>query len=83
MLDGFDWNWPVQLDRRQHQQVFTLEFLARKERVVSVGPVGVDKTMLAQFLGSASVRDEVRRAHGWGSATICCSALQACSTTAA
>jgi len=39
-LDGFDWTSPVQLDRRQLQQVFTLEFLARKEHVVFVGPVG-------------------------------------------
>ena len=47
-LDGFD--------RRQLQQVFSLEFLARKEHVVFVGPVGVGKTMLAQSLGSTSVR---------------------------
>ena len=39
-LDGFDWTSPVQLDRRQLQQVFTLEFLARKEHVVFVGPEG-------------------------------------------
>ena len=38
-LDGFDWASPVQLDRRQLQQVFTLEFLMRKEHVVFVGPV--------------------------------------------
>jgi len=55
-LDGFDWTSPVQLDRRQLQQVFSLEFLARKEHVVFVGPVGVGKSMLAQCLGSASVR---------------------------
>ncbi|TME23438.1 MAG: ATP-binding protein [Chloroflexi bacterium] len=55
-LDGFDWTSPVQLDRRQLQQVFSLEFLARKEHVVFVGPVGVGKTMLAQSLGSTSVR---------------------------
>ena len=55
-LDGFDWNSPVQLDRRQLQQVFTLEFLARKEHTVFVGPVGVGKTLLAQCLGSAAVR---------------------------
>ena len=34
-LDGFDWTSPVQLDRRQLQQVFTLEFLARKEHAPS------------------------------------------------
>ena len=55
-LDAVDWSSPVQLDRRQLQHVFTLEFLARKEHVVFVGPVGVGKTMLAQCLGTASVR---------------------------
>lgn len=55
-LDTFDWSSPVHVDRCQLQHVFTLEFLARKEHVVFVGPVGVGKTLLAQCLGSASVR---------------------------
>ena len=55
-LDGFDWTSPVQLDRRQLQHVFTLEFLARKEHCIFVGPVGVGKTLLAQCLGSTAVR---------------------------
>lgn len=49
-LDGFDWASPVQLDRRQLQQVFTLEFLARKEHVVFVGPVDIP----AHYLSSCS-----------------------------
>jgi DNA replication protein DnaC len=55
-LDDVDWASPVALDRRQLQQLFTLEFLARKEHVILVGPVGVGKTMLAQCLGAATVR---------------------------
>jgi DNA replication protein DnaC len=55
-LDDVDWASPVTLDRRQLQQLFTLEFLARKEHVILVGPVGVGKTMLAQCLGAATVR---------------------------
>jgi DNA replication protein DnaC len=55
-LDDVDWSSPVSLDRRQLQQLFTLEFLARKEHVILVGPVGVGKTMLAQCRGAASVR---------------------------
>src|SRR5437763_4522588 len=55
-LDDVDWASPVSLDRRQLQQLFTLEFLTRKEHVILVGPVGVGKTMLAQCLGAASVR---------------------------
>jgi DNA replication protein DnaC len=55
-LEDFDWASPVQLDKRQLQQVFTLEFLRQKEHVIFVGPVGVGKSMLAQALGSATVR---------------------------
>jgi DNA replication protein DnaC len=55
-LEDFDWTAPVQLDRRQLQHVFTLGFLRQKEHVIFVGPVGVGKTMLAQALGSATVR---------------------------
>jgi DNA replication protein DnaC len=55
-LDDLDWSAPVNLDRRQLQQLFTLEFLARKEHVILVGPVGVGKTLLAQCLGATTVR---------------------------
>ena len=55
-LEAFDWSSPVQLDKRQLQQVFTLDFLARAEHVLFVGPVGVGKTFLAQALGAAAVR---------------------------
>jgi DNA replication protein DnaC len=55
-LEEFDWTASIQLDRRQLQALFTLEFLARKEHVALIGPVGVGKTMLAQCLGSAAVR---------------------------
>jgi DNA replication protein DnaC len=55
-LEGFDWAHPVTLDRRRLQALFTLEFLARKEHVLLVGPVGVGKTFLAQCLGAAGVR---------------------------
>jgi len=51
ILDGFDWTSPVQLDRRQLQALFTLEFLAHKEHAILIGPVGVGKTMLAQCSG--------------------------------
>ncbi len=56
LLEHFDWTAPVQVDRRQLQHVFTLEFLARKEHVIVVGPVGVGKTFLVQALGAATVR---------------------------
>ena len=55
-LDDVDWASPVGLDRRQLQQLFTLELLARTGHVILVGPVGVGKTMLARCLGTAAVR---------------------------
>jgi DNA replication protein DnaC len=55
-LDAFDWSAPVQFDRRRLQALFSLEFLARHEHVLLLGPVGVGKTFLAQCLGAAAVR---------------------------
>lgn len=55
-LEAFDWSSPIQVDKRQLQAVFTLQFLAQKEHVLFVGPVGVGKTFLAQALGTAAVR---------------------------
>ncbi len=55
-LEQFDWSAPVQLDRRTLQALFSLQFLARKEHVLLVGPVGVGKTFLAQALGAAAAR---------------------------
>lgn len=55
-LDHFDWAAPVQVDRRHLHELFTLQFLAAKEHVLLVGPVGVGKTFLAQALGAAAVR---------------------------
>jgi DNA replication protein DnaC len=55
-LDGFDWTAPITVDRRQLQALFSLDFLARHEHALFVGPVGVGKTFLAQALGTAAVR---------------------------
>lgn len=55
-LEQFDWDAPVRLHRRTLQALFSLQFLARKEHVLLVGPVGVGKTFLAQALGAAAVR---------------------------
>jgi DNA replication protein DnaC len=55
-LEAFDWSSPTQVDKRQLQAVFSLQFLTQKEHVLFVGPVGVGKTFLAQALGTAAVR---------------------------
>ena len=51
-LEDFDWSAAIRL----LDAVFSLEFLARHEHVLLVGPAGVDKTFLAQALGYAAVR---------------------------
>ncbi len=55
-LDHFDWSTPIQLDRRHLNELFSLQFLQRKEHILLIGPVGVGKTFLAQALGAAATR---------------------------
>lgn len=55
-LETFDWSAPLQVDRRTLQTLFSLQFLANREHVLFVGPVGVGKTFLAQALGTAAAR---------------------------
>ena len=49
-LEDFDWSAAITLDRRLLDAVFSLEFLAKHEHVLLVGPAGVGKTFLAQAL---------------------------------
>ena len=44
------------MDRRLLDAVFSLEFLAKHEHVLLVGPAGVGKSFLVQALGYAAVR---------------------------
>ena len=53
-LEDFDWTAAITLDRRLLDAVFSLEFLAKHEHVLLVGPAGVGKSFLAQ--GHAAVR---------------------------
>ena len=44
------------MDRRLLDAIFSLEFLTRHEHVLSMGPLGVGKSFLAQALGYVAVR---------------------------
>ena len=55
-LEDFDWSASITLDRRLLDAAFSLEFLARREHVLLVGPAGVGKSFLAQALGYAAIR---------------------------
>jgi DNA replication protein DnaC len=49
-MSHFDWDWPVQIDRQQIEDLFDLEFLKEKANVVLVGTNGLGKSMIAQNL---------------------------------
>jgi DNA replication protein DnaC len=55
-LEDFDWTAGITMDRRLIDTVFSLDFLARHEHALFVGPVGVGKSFLAQALGYAVAR---------------------------
>lgn len=55
-LEDFDWTAEIRMDRRLLDAVFSLDFIARREHVILVGPVGVGKSFLAQSLGYTAVR---------------------------
>lgn len=57
-LEDFDWSAEIRMDRRLLDAAFSLDFIARHEHVILVGPVGVGKSFLAQALGYAAVRAE-------------------------
>lgn len=55
-LESFDWSTPIQVDRRHLNELFSLQFLQKKEHVLFISSVGVGKTFLAQALGAAATR---------------------------
>ena len=55
-LEDFDWTAEITLDRRLLDAAFSLDFIARREHVLLMGPAGVGKSFLAQALGHAAVR---------------------------
>ena len=55
-LEDFDWSASITMDRRLLDAAFSLEFLARHEHLLLVGPAGVGRSFLAQALGYSTVR---------------------------
>ncbi|MEE9156688.1 MAG: IS21-like element helper ATPase IstB [Gemmatimonadota bacterium] len=54
-LADFDWSWPKSIDRQQIDDLFRLEWLARAQNIVLVGPNGIGKTLLAKNLAQQAV----------------------------
>ena len=55
-FEEFDWTVPVTFDRDRVRELFTLQFLERREDVIFLGPVGVGKTSLACAVGHSACR---------------------------
>ncbi len=55
-LEDFDWTASITVDRRLLDAVFSMEFLAKREHVLLLGPAGVGKSFLAQAIGYTAVR---------------------------
>ena len=42
-LADFDWSWPKKIDRAQIDELFRLEWLARAQNIVVVGPTASER----------------------------------------
>jgi len=56
VMERFDWEAAVTLDKNRIKGLMSLEFIDRKENVILTGPVGVGKTFLANALAHAACR---------------------------
>lgn len=56
VMERFDWEAAVTLDKNRIKGLMNLEFIARKENIILTGPVGVGKTFLANALAHAACR---------------------------
>ena len=56
VLESFDWDAKVTLDRDRLKGLIGLEWVDRKENVILTGPVGVGKTFIANALAHVACR---------------------------
>lgn len=55
-FERFDWDAAITVDRDRLKDLFSLEFIGRKENVLICGPVGVGKTFVANALAHSACR---------------------------
>ena len=53
-LDQFDWNWPTKINRPQVQNLFHLDFVAKRANIVFISGTGLGKSHLMTALGYAA-----------------------------
>jgi DNA replication protein DnaC len=58
VMERFDWDAKITLDRERLKSLLGLEFIDRNENAILTGPVGVGKTYLANSLAHAACRRE-------------------------
>ncbi len=59
-LEQFDFDFTVGVNRRQIEELSTLEFIKRKENIILLGQSGVGKTHLAIALAYAAVQHRIK-----------------------
>jgi DNA replication protein DnaC len=55
-FERFDWDAAITVDMDKLKELFSLEFIGRKENVLICGPVGVGKTFIANALAHSACR---------------------------
>src|SRR5664279_2184119 len=55
-FERFDWDATITVDRDRLKDLFSLEFISRKENILICGPVGVGKTFIANALAHSACR---------------------------
>jgi len=55
-FERFDWDAAITFDKDRLKDLFSLEFIGRKENVLICGPVGVGKTFIANALAHSACR---------------------------
>ncbi|MDA8103749.1 MAG: IS21-like element helper ATPase IstB [Nitrospiraceae bacterium] len=55
-FERFDWDAAITVDRDRLKELFSLEFIGRKENILICGPVGVGKTFIANALAHSACR---------------------------
>jgi len=59
-FERFDWDAAITVDRDKLRDLFSFEFIARKENILICGPVGVGKTFIANALAHSACRRGLR-----------------------
>ena len=66
VLERFDWDAKITLDRDRLKALIGLDWMDRKENVIFTGPVGVGKTFIANAMAHVCLSQEQERRYHQG-----------------